>query len=287
MIPSEPGAPWNTCNRSRTHTAKVRSPTKCAGRASRRRANALAPDRHRPGRRAPAPYAERRPSGEAPRQSISGDHPPGLACAALKPPGTTPPGPAVRVWLPAMPPMLATTGISTASATSSRIVPSKRPITHAATNAVARFAASHSARRRDAANTGANRSSSSSRPAMLINERSPSSRMTSTTSSTVIRPSNTPSPSTTGAVSRLRCSNSRATSASSISTAVARSTGSERPPHGSHVPGPAAADAATAAASEPVGGREPPAPSGLDFGKGTVRDANEAALSLRLDSARR
>ena len=45
------------------------------------------------------------------------------------------------VWLPAMPPMLATIGISTASATTFSIVASNRPTTFAARNAVARLIA--------------------------------------------------------------------------------------------------------------------------------------------------
>ena len=105
----------------------------------------------------------------------------------------------VRVWVPAIPPMLATTGIRIASATTCSMVSSKRPITHAAMRAVARLVPSHTSRRRAAAPMGPKRSSSSSRPAICMNDRSSSSRMTSTTSSTVMRPRSLPSPSTTGA----------------------------------------------------------------------------------------
>ena len=69
-----------------------------------------------------------------------------------------------RVWLPATPPMLATTGISTASATTRSRVSSNRPMAAAARKAVARLAPSHTARRRDAGSTASNRSSSSLRP---------------------------------------------------------------------------------------------------------------------------
>src|SRR5690606_23753423 len=54
----------------------------------------------------------------------------------------------VNTWVPALPPMPATIGISTASATICSIVPSKRPTTLAARNAVHRFTPSHTTRRR-------------------------------------------------------------------------------------------------------------------------------------------
>ena len=54
----------------------------------------------------------------------------------------------ISVCLPAMPPMLATIGISTASATTFSIVASNRPTTFAARNAVARLMPSQTARRR-------------------------------------------------------------------------------------------------------------------------------------------
>ena len=118
----------------------------------------------------------------------------------------------VRVWLPAMPPMLATIGISTARATTFSRVSSNRLITAEAARAVSRLMPSHSARRRTVCQTEPKVSSSSSRPAMPISECSASSMITSTTSSMVIRPTSMPSSSTTGAVTRSRRSNSLATS---------------------------------------------------------------------------
>ena len=64
-----------------------------------------------------------------------------------------------------MPPMLATTGINTASATICWMVSSKRPMTQAARKAVSRLIPSQSARRRALRITGANMSSVSDRPA--------------------------------------------------------------------------------------------------------------------------
>ena len=127
----------------------------------------------------------------------------------------------VRVWLPAMPPMLATMGISTASATTRSSVVWNRPITHAARKAVTRLMPSHTARRRELVRIGANMSASSSRPAMCIIARSELSRIWSTTSSTVIRPSNRRSASTTGAESRSRSWNRWATSSADASTWMA------------------------------------------------------------------
>ena len=126
----------------------------------------------------------------------------------------------VSVWLPAMPPMLATMGISTASATICSSVPWKRPITHAARKAVSRLMPSHTARRRELTSTGANMSASSSRPAICITARSESSRIRSTTSSTVMRPIRRPSVSTTGADIRSRSWNWRATSSAEVSTGM-------------------------------------------------------------------
>ena len=51
----------------------------------------------------------------------------------------------VSVWLPATPPMLATMGMRTASATTFSMVSVKRSITEAAMNAVSRLAPSHTA----------------------------------------------------------------------------------------------------------------------------------------------
>ncbi|MNC93682.1 hypothetical protein D3C83_103640 [compost metagenome] len=71
----------------------------------------------------------------------------------------------VMVWLPELPPMPATIGISAASATSFSIEPSKAPITREAMNAVTRLIASQAQRLRKLFQTGANTSSSFDRPA--------------------------------------------------------------------------------------------------------------------------
>ncbi len=110
----------------------------------------------------------------------------------------------VTVCVPAMPPMLATTGIRTASATTFSIVASNRPTTHEASSAVNRLMPSQSARRRALLRTPANTSSSSSRPAAASAGCSACSRTTSTTSSMVMRPSSLPSSATTAADSRSR-----------------------------------------------------------------------------------
>ena len=122
--------------------------------------------------------------------------------------------------MPAMPPMDATMGMSTASATTFSIVPWNRLMTPEAMKAVSRLMPSQTARRGAERNTGAKVSSSSSRPAMDMKEWSASSRMTSTTSSMVILPSSRPSLSTTGADTQSLRSNSLATSESGISTGM-------------------------------------------------------------------
>ena len=122
----------------------------------------------------------------------------------------------VNVWLPAIPPMLATIGINTAKATSFSMVVSNSPITHAAKNAVNRLIPSHTERRWILFLTGANVSSSSLKPAILSKECSASSRITSTTSSMVMRPSRWLSLSTTGAEIRSCFSKRWATSWSDI-----------------------------------------------------------------------
>ena len=70
------------------------------------------------------------------------------AFALLRCPRANPRIEMVRVWLPAIPPMLATMGMSTARATNCLMVSSKRPITHEARRAVSRFIPSQTARRR-------------------------------------------------------------------------------------------------------------------------------------------
>jgi hypothetical protein len=71
------------------------------------------------------------------------------------------------VWLPELPPMPATMGISAASATSFSIEPSKAPITREAMKAVTRLTASQAQRFFTESQTGAKMSSSSRRPAWL------------------------------------------------------------------------------------------------------------------------
>ena len=127
----------------------------------------------------------------------------------------------VSVWVPATPPMLATIGISTASATRRSMVPSKRPMTHEARKAVSRLMPSHSARRRAARATGLNMSSSSSRPAALSAWCAAWSRMMSTTSSMVMRPSRMLLWSTTGADTQSWSENWLATSCAGVSTWMA------------------------------------------------------------------
>ena len=94
----------------------------------------------------------------------------------------------VMVWLPELPPMPATMGISAASATSFSIEPSKAPITRLAKKAVTRFTASQAQRFFTESHTGAKMSSPSFRPAWLSSSFSVSSRMKSTTVATVTRP---------------------------------------------------------------------------------------------------
>ena len=98
--------------------------------------------------------------------------------------------------------MPATIGISAASATSRSIEPSNRPITREAMNAVTRLIASHAQRFFSEAHTEAKMSSSSRRPPRLSASLSPSSRITSTIASMVMRPIRWPRSSTTGAVTR-------------------------------------------------------------------------------------
>ncbi len=126
----------------------------------------------------------------------------------------------VRVWVPAMPPMLATMGISTARATTFAMVSSKMLITAAAMNVVRRLTPSQRARLFTDFMMGAKVSSSRSRPALASTASSASSMMTSTTSSMVIRPIRRPSSSTTGAEIRSCSENSRATSVSGVSAGI-------------------------------------------------------------------
>lgn len=108
----------------------------------------------------------------------------------------------VMVWLPELPPMPATIGMSAASATSFWIEPSNTPITREATKAVTRLIASHAQRLRSDFHTEAKMSSSSRRPKRSRTSASLSSRITSSIASTVTRPMSLPCASTTGAVTR-------------------------------------------------------------------------------------
>ena len=108
----------------------------------------------------------------------------------------------VIVWLPELPPMPATMGISAARATSFSIESSKAPMTREATKAVTRLRASQAHRFFTESQTEAKISSSSRRPAWANCSLSASSRMKSTTALTVTRPTNLPSGSTTGAETR-------------------------------------------------------------------------------------
>ena len=116
--------------------------------------------------------------------------------------------------------MLATIGIKIARATTFSMVSSKRLMTEEAIKAVTRLAPNQRARFREVFRMGANRSSSSFKPAMLRTEWSASSIMTSTTSSIVIRPSSMPALSVTGIEMRSYRSNNRATSCFGIVAAT-------------------------------------------------------------------
>ena len=108
----------------------------------------------------------------------------------------------VMVWLPELPPMPATIGMSAASATIWEMEDSNAPMTRLATRAVNKLTASQIQRFFTESHTGANRSSSSLKPAMFRMSASLSSRITSTISSTVSRPMSLLFSSTTGAVTK-------------------------------------------------------------------------------------
>ncbi|MNN37753.1 hypothetical protein D3C81_1517160 [compost metagenome] len=124
-------------------------------------------------------------------------------------------------WVPALPPRPATIGISAASATNCAIVASNSLTTLEAMKAVPRLTDSQIRRRRKARRAGLNMSSSSSRPAALIAWCSACSRMMSTTSSMVIRPSRMLLSSTTGAEIQSWSENCRATSCELSPTSMA------------------------------------------------------------------
>ena len=108
----------------------------------------------------------------------------------------------VTAWIPPLPPMPATTGMKTASATTCSSARSNRPTTQAARKQVARFASIQGSRRRTESSAGEKTRSSSERPASRYMSSVASSWITSITSSTVITPSMRPSASVTGIASR-------------------------------------------------------------------------------------
>ncbi len=108
----------------------------------------------------------------------------------------------VMVWLPELPPMPATMGMSAASATSFSMLPSNSPITRDAMKAVTRLMASQVQRFLADFQTEEKMSSSSRRPARFSISLSDWSRMKSTTAATVTRPTSLPRSSTTGADTR-------------------------------------------------------------------------------------
>ena len=87
---------------------------------------------------------------------------PRFSCESARPRITS-----ATVWLPVLPPMVATIGINAASAASWAIEPSNAPTTREAMNAVSRFSPSQVQRLRPLCQIGANRSSSSLRPTWL------------------------------------------------------------------------------------------------------------------------
>ena len=107
----------------------------------------------------------------------------------------------VSAWVPALPPIDATIGISTASATNARIVSVNCEITVAARIAAPRFTVSQTNRPRAISRTPSD-SSSSPTPASSRMSSSASSSSASIASSMVMTPTSRPSASTTGAVVR-------------------------------------------------------------------------------------
>ena len=98
----------------------------------------------------------------------------------------------VSPWVPALPPIEATIGISTASATKARMVSVNCAITVAARIAAPRFTASHG-QRPSAISKTPSLSSSSPTPASRRMSSSASSSSASIASSMVITPTNRPS----------------------------------------------------------------------------------------------
>ena len=105
----------------------------------------------------------------------------------------------VTVCVPALPPIEATIGISTASATRRSMVASNNPITAEATIAVTRLISSQELRPCNVSSSDERRFASPT-PASAIRSSSASSSMTSITSSMVIIPIRRPCSSTTGAL---------------------------------------------------------------------------------------
>src|SRR5512137_2814237 len=109
----------------------------------------------------------------------------------------------VAVWVVPMPPIEATIGMNTASRASSRIEPSKRPITEAARMAVPRLISSQTRRFGNTVRAGSRTVSSPAAPPSRWMSSVASSRITSMTSSTVMTPRRRWPPSTTGMATRL------------------------------------------------------------------------------------
>ena len=106
----------------------------------------------------------------------------------------------VAVWLPMLPLMFATMGISAASAASCAMAFSNTPTTREINNAASRLMNIHCQRFIKRRGSGANKSSSSRMPALLNKPRSRLSCMCSTISSIVKRPTTRPESSVTGAL---------------------------------------------------------------------------------------
>jgi len=105
----------------------------------------------------------------------------------------------VRLWVPALPPIEATIGISTASATIWAIAASNWAMTSEARIAVTRFTNSHGSRCFVVSPTRSERLDSSPTPASRRMSSSCTSSSTFIASSIVITPTSRPSSSTTGA----------------------------------------------------------------------------------------
>ena len=131
----------------------------------------------------------------------------------------------VSVWVPALPPIEATIGMSTASATICSMVASNCQMTVEATIAVPRLTRSQAKRRRVVFHAGSCRSVSLTPPRRMMSS-SASSSITPTTSSTVTTPISRPESSTTGAETSPYWWKRYATSSWSISAGIVLRSGS-------------------------------------------------------------